>query len=609
MLIKLLLPLLLAAAQLTVSYASCIAGHYPAPYLSGCIPCSTMFSWQIMGESRSAPIVSALVRLDNASKHVQCVTTNGLDCQWGRSEVPGSINDTSTLLALGCDHINSLYFPLPVYSGIHWCNQVWMFLHKYCGNSATGASPFSVRAKALTFINVTTASTFGPARQCNGTIAGGQALPGTSCTWLSQDTVQFFFSSLQWVAPRLLSGFRFVLGNELFLAEPPNNLTISNVTTEVFSISPPSSVVTFPITIRGVNFPLESKKCVLTFDVYPDLICNTTGDTTLESQNLPLNFPGLAQLIQVRFHDPYVSIDTKLSFVVVNKLPVVASLVPVQSYAGGIITVFGANFVPNVGSCSAVITSTSSFPSLKCFVVTSQTLIVQLDYTTAPSTAPGGIVITFTVPPTTSIMLPLRVLATPVIFGPAQPYAYLGSVVVLSGSSFHPADSQAALCYVCLNMSKCFVESETTIVLEVESSAGDCDVVVVLRTPQMRQVVRVLSNFTYITLFAQIFSHPRLRNSFPNATPHTTVHSCNPRCESRRPRYWLRPRCSHRLRSTLSGATSPTVWLYSQPVFQVLTLLLSVRLWSVGLQHRPAVSLLTQLQSSPLQTSILHHVL
>ena len=110
-----LLALLIAAcaAAVSASMNSCPPSHYPAPALSTCVPCSTMFQWQIMGESTDDAITSALMRLHSISKHVQCVTTSGLDCQWGRSELPGSINDTTTLVPLGCDVINTMYFPLP----------------------------------------------------------------------------------------------------------------------------------------------------------------------------------------------------------------------------------------------------------------------------------------------------------------------------------------------------------------------------------------------------------------------------------------------------------------------------------------------------------------
>ena len=123
--------LLIAAVLFEPTHASCPAQHYPAPSRGDCVPCATMHQWQIMGETTGSAIVTALVRLDNVSKHVQCVTTSGLDCQWGRSELPGAINDTSTLIALGCDSLNRIYFPLRVYYGGHWCNSVWMFLFKY----------------------------------------------------------------------------------------------------------------------------------------------------------------------------------------------------------------------------------------------------------------------------------------------------------------------------------------------------------------------------------------------------------------------------------------------------------------------------------------------
>ncbi len=170
-------------ASAAVVFGLCPTHHYPAPALSSCVPCDSMFQWQIMGEGASAAIVTALVRLDNSTKHVQCVTTNGLDCQWSRQEAPGSIMNsasTATLMPLGCDRINSIYFPLEVYSGSHWCNRIWMFLHKFCGNNVTSLSPSIVRAKALTVLNVSTQASFGASRECGGAIAGGHALPGST---------------------------------------------------------------------------------------------------------------------------------------------------------------------------------------------------------------------------------------------------------------------------------------------------------------------------------------------------------------------------------------------------------------------------------------------
>jgi hypothetical protein len=485
--------LLIASVLVVPTLASCPSEHYPAPSRGDCVPCATMHQWQIMGETTGSAIVTALVRLDNISKHVQCVTTSGLDCQWGRSELPGSINDTSTLIALGCDSLNRIYFPLRVYYGEHWCNSVWMFLFKYCGSNLTYISPSVVRAKAVTDTNVSASHSFGPNRPCNGSIAGGHALIASTCQWVSSDAVQLTLDSRPWDArlqPLGFLGYRFVLGNELFLADDRYNLTIMNNAVEVLSISPPSSVVTFPITVVGVNFPLESSACILSFDVFADLSCNVSSTTVLRSEDLPLTFPTSAFLTRVTFQNPFISEPTRLVFSVMNRIPVVASLVPSKTYGGGIVTVFGANFVPNVGTCSALVTTTSSSTSLACEVITPQYLVVRINYNAAPSSTPGNIVLSFTVPPTTMSPLPLTVLATPAIIGPLQPFAYTGSIVTLMGTSFHPADSQTAQCFICSNASSCLVASETTIVvdLSVNPTGGLCDIVVKLRTPQMRYV-------------------------------------------------------------------------------------------------------------------------
>jgi hypothetical protein len=121
-------------------------------------------------------------------------------------------------------------------------------------------------------------------------------------------------------------------------------------------------------------------------------------------------------------------------------------------------------------------------------VITPQSLIVQINYIAAPSSTQGNIVLTFTVPPTTTSSLPLTVLATPSVIGPSQPFAYTGSIVTLIGTSFHPADSQTAQCFICANASSCYVASETSIVVDVSVNPGLCDIVVKLRTPQMRYV-------------------------------------------------------------------------------------------------------------------------
>ena len=173
-----------------------------------------------------------------------------------------------------------------------------------------------------------------------------------------------------------------------------------------------------------------------------------------------------------------------------NRIPVVASLAPSKTYGGGIVTVFGANFVPNVGTCSAVVTTTSPSTSLACVVITPQSLIVRINYDAAPSLTPGNIVLYITVPQTTTSPLPLTVLATPAVIGPSQPFAYTGTIVTLLGTSFHPADSQTAQCFICSNASSCYVASETSIVMDVSLSInpGLCDVLVKLRTPQMMYV-------------------------------------------------------------------------------------------------------------------------
>lgn len=492
---RLQLLLLLTAIHLPRALGqSCAPNHYPAPALSSCVPCATMFQWQIMGESAGTPIVSALVRLDSSSKHIQCVTTSGLDCHWGRSESPGSINDTSTLLALGCDAINAMYFPLRVYSGTHWCNQVWMFLYKYCGSNSTSMSPSSVRAKSVTTVNVYTKSPFSfgaSSRECNGTIAGGHALKSTACLWVSPNVVQFLFDSRPWntsAGPIVFFGHRFVLGNELFLSDTIYNVTILNNPVGVISISPPSSVVTFPITVRGINFPTDALGCRLSFDVYSDLSCNILTTNMLISENLPMTFPGNVFLTQVTFIQPNTVAATKLFFVVVNKQPAVFSLIPTKTYAGGLVTIFGENFVPNVGSCSALVTTTSAITATSCAVATSNTVFVQISPSSIPSSLPGKIVLTFTVPPTTCSELSLQVLAVPIVLGPAQPYAYRSSIVTLVGTSFHPSDRQIAACFICLNASSCVVQSETTVVVEVNANPGTCDVLVKLSTPQMAYV-------------------------------------------------------------------------------------------------------------------------
>ncbi len=509
---KLPLLLVLAVVRTTLVSASCPPSHYPAPALSACVPCSTMFQWQIMGEQTNSAIVSALVRLDASSKHVQCVTTNGIDCQWGRSELPGSVNDTSTLLPLGCERINAIYFPLQVYHGSHWCNRVWMFLYKYCGNNITTLSPSIVRAKSRTTIRISTSSSFGSFRDCNGTIAGGHALPGTTCRWNSSDTVLMDFDSRSWnttFAPKIFYGYRIVLGNELFFAGAEYNLTIRNDAVEVFSVSPPSGVITFPITVRGINFPVEASACQLSFDVYSDLRCTITSNATLESENIPSNFPSLAIVTQVAFSNPFISTTTRLIFTVFNRLPVVASLAPTKAYGGGIVTVFGANFVPNVGTCSAVVTTTSASTALSCIVLTPGTLLVQINPSAAPSSVIGQIALTFTVPPSTPDALPFQVLATPVIIGPAHPYAYPNSIVTLIGTSFHPADSQTATCFICSNSSNCFVQSETAIVVQVSVDPGLCPVLVKLTTPHMACVTPIRFVFTvHSQRSLQILKHP-----------------------------------------------------------------------------------------------------
>jgi hypothetical protein len=363
-----------------------------------------------------------------------------------------------------------------------------MFLHKYCGSSSATMSPSVVRAKSVTNVNVSTTGTFGLQRECSGTIAGGHALPGTNCSWVTSDTVMFDFDSRPWnttFAPKVFLGYRFVLGHELFLASSEYNLTILNNAVEVFSVSPPSAVVTFPITVRGINFPLEASSCQFSFDVYSDLSCNITSNTTLISANLPLNFPVVASLTQVTFLNPFIKTATSLVFNVVNRIPVVASLVPTKAYGGGIVTVFGANFVPNVGSCSAIVTTTSASTSMSCTVLSSQSLVVQIDYAAAASSIPGTIVMSFTVPPTVCSALSLQILATPVILGPMHPYAYRGSIVTLIGTSFHPSDAQIATCFICSNSSKCFIQSESSIVVEVSVNPGFCNILVKLRTPHM----------------------------------------------------------------------------------------------------------------------------
>ncbi len=493
LLLPTLLLLLLAAIPRTLAVGDCASGSYPAPRLSYCVPCATMFQWQIMGESVATPIVTALVRLDNSTKHVQCVTTSGLDCHWGRSEPPGSINDTSTLLALGCDTINRMYYPLAVFNGNHWCNQVWLFLYKYCGNNATTIYPATVRAKSVTTINLSPLTSFGSSRACGGAIAGGHALTATTCSWVSAVNIAVIFDSRPWnatFAPKVFVGYRFVLGNELFLADSQYNLTISNNALEVFSISPPSSVVTYPITIRGINFPLEASSCKLSFDVYNPLTCVVLAGDTMISENLPLNFPTLAFLTEVAFTNPSVTQATYLLFNVVNRIPVALSLLPTKSYGGGVVTVFGANFVPNVGTCSGTVTTSSASTSVFCTVITTQTLIVQISYGAAASATPGRLAVSFTVPPTTTAELSLQVLASPVVTRPTQPYAYRSSVVTLIGTSFHPADAQTAACFICSNASTCVVSSETTVVVQVHSNTtlGVCDVLVKFTTPQMAYV-------------------------------------------------------------------------------------------------------------------------
>ena len=473
---------------------SCAPDHYPAPALSTCVPCATMFQWQIMGESEGAAIVSALVRLDSSSKHIQCVTTSGLDCHWGRSEPPGSINDTSTLLALGCDDINAMYFPLRVYSGTHWCNEVWMFLYKYCGSNSTSMQPSSVRAQAVTTVNVYTSSPFSfgsSPRPCNGTIAGGHALRSTACVWISPSLVQFILDSRPWNTTSgaiTFFGHRFVLGNQLFLSDTQYNLTITNNPVSIISISPPSSVVTFPITIQGMNFPTYALACHLSFDVHSDLSCNVSSATVMTSQNLPFSFPGRAYLTRVTFTEPNIVAYAMIPFLVVNKPPTVVSLNPAKTYGGGLITVYGENFVPNVGSCSALLTTTSQSTAISCFVATSNMVLVQVSYSSAPSPIPGKIVLTFTVPPTTCSEIPLQVLGTPIIVGPAQRFAYRNSVVTLMGSSFHPLDLQTATCFICSNESSCMVQSETALVMDVNANPSTCDVLVKLATPQMSYV-------------------------------------------------------------------------------------------------------------------------
>jgi hypothetical protein len=486
--------LLLISIHLPHTFAQCAPNHYPAPALSLCVPCATMFQWQIMGETAGNPIVSALVRMDSSSKHVQCVTTNGLDCHWGRSEPAGSINDTSTLLALGCDAINAMYFPLRVYSGTHWCNRVWTFLHKYCGSNSTSISPSSVRAKSVTTIEVYTSGpfSFGASfRECNGTIAGGHVLKSTACVWVSPSIVRFLFDSRPWntaTGPITFFGYRFVLGSELFLSDTIYNITILNNPVAVISISPPSSVVTFPITIQGINFPTDALGCRLSFDVHADLSCNVSTATVLISENLPLTFPGNVFLTQVTFIEPNTVAATRLFFLVVNKQPAVFSLIPTKTYGGGLITVLGENFVPNVGSCSAVLTTTSAITATSCQVATANTVLVQVSPSSVPSSVPGKIVLTFTVPPTTCSELSLQVLAAPVVLGPSQPFAYRSSIVTLLGTSFHPSDRQTAACFICSNASSCAVQSETTVVVEVNANPGTCDVLVKLTTPQMAYV-------------------------------------------------------------------------------------------------------------------------
>ena len=307
-----------------------------------------------------------------------------------------------------------------------------------------------------------------------------------------------------------------MLGTELFLADTQYNLTILNNALEVFDISPPSSVTNFPITIRGINFPVEAASCKLSFDVYEDLNCTVLTNDTMVSANLPENFPSLAHLIQVMFVNPTTSQATHLLFNVVNRLPVALSITPTKSYAGGVVTIFGANFVPNVGTCSATVTTSSATTSVFCRVVSTQTLIAQISYGAAASATPGKITVTFTVPPTTTAELSLYVLASPVISGPVQPYAYRGTIVTLAGSSFHPGDAQTTACFICTNASRCEVASETTVVVEIHGNTtlGVCDVLVKFTTPQMACVHPFIPSLPHILTRPAAATPPTLYSTF-----------------------------------------------------------------------------------------------
>ena len=164
---------------------------------------------------------------------------------------------------------------------------------------------------------------------------------------------------------------------------------------------------------------------------------------------------------------------------------------PSTTYSGGVITVFGSNFIPKVQNCSSNI---GSYNATSCLVLSDTAVVVIV-----PASVNVGsfiVSIQFSNPSSLAIstsranfqVWPLPALASTSPFLPAV--AYSGSTVTVTGQNFLP-DFQSCSTTVCAVTSvSCIITSSTsaTFVVGLIPSSVNCTVVLSFSNPSMLNV-------------------------------------------------------------------------------------------------------------------------